>query len=154
MKTYQRTIPTATLLVCLALASSGTTSAIAASPDTEAAQEVAAPPALASFVKASNERDTESVAACFTKEAVVYDQGEILRGAEEIRHWIADGFKKYEYVIAPTKVKNASKDVILTTVVTGSFPGGKATLDFYCRMDGDKIAVMVVQPTPTPEAAK
>lgn len=154
MKTYQRTTHAATLLVCLALASSGITSAVAAPSETEATQKVAAPPALASFVKASNERDTESIAACFTKEAVVYDQGEILQGAEEVRHWIADGFKKYEYVIAPTGVKNASQVVVLTTVVTGTFPGGRAMLDFHCRMDGDKIAVMVVQPTPVPEAGK
>jgi hypothetical protein len=154
MKKYRRTTRAVALFACLTLIAGGLTPTIAAPPETEAAQKVAAPPALASFVKASNERDTESLVTCFTKDAIVYDQGEILRGAEEVRHWIADGFKKYEYVVAPTGVKNAAKVVVLTTVVTGTFPGGRAALDFHCRIDGDKIAVMVVQPTPAPVAAK
>jgi hypothetical protein len=148
MKTPQRIRHAATFIACLALAAGWFTPAIAEPPEPAATKKMITPSSLTEFVRASNDRDTDSLAACFAKDAVVYDQGEILRGAAEIRHWIADGFKKFQYVVAPTGVKNSGKDVVLTAVLTGTFPGGRVSLDFHCRIDSDKIAVMIVQHTP------
>src|SRR5437016_3872262 len=52
---------------------------IAAPPATEAAPKDGIPSTLASFVKANNDRDADSVTACFSKDPVVYDDGQIMR---------------------------------------------------------------------------
>src|SRR5712675_2986281 len=102
---------------------------------------------LASFVKANNDRDTDSVAACFSRGAVVDDDGQIMRGTDEIRQWVAELFRKFQYVVAPTNVRELENGAILTATITGNFPGARVSLDYNCRTLGDKIEVMVMQPT-------
>src|SRR5438094_144280 len=123
---------------------------MAAPPATEVAPKDGIPSTLASFVKANNDRDADSVTACFSKDAVVYDDGQIMRGAEEIRQWIAELFRKFQYVVAPTNVRELTNGAILTATITGNFPGARVSLDHNCRTLGDKIEVMVLQPTPLP----
>ena len=121
---------------------------MAAPPATEVAPKDGIPSTLASFVKANNDRDADSVTACFSKDAVVYDDGQIMRGAEEIRQWIAELFRKFQYVVAPTNVRESTNGAILTATITGNFPGARVSVDYNCRTLGDKIEVMVIQPTP------
>jgi len=102
---------------------------------------------LASFVKANNDRNIDSVTACFSKEAVVYDDGQIMRGTDEIRQWIAGLFQKFQYVVTPTNVRGTTNGAVLTATIIGNFPGGHVSLDYHCRTLGDKIEVMVILPT-------
>jgi hypothetical protein len=127
---------------------SGGSSGVAAPPATEAAPKAGIPSSLASFVKANNNRDTDSLAACFCKDAVVYDDGQIMRGTDEIRQWIAELFRKFQYVVAPTNVRELTNGAILTATITGNFPGASVSLDYHCRTLGDKIDIMVILPTP------
>ena len=106
------------------------------------------PSVFEDFVNASNAQNTESVTGCFSKDSVVYDEGQIMRGSADIHAWIAGGFKKYQYVVTPTQVKEVDKGVVVTAVVVGNFPGSRVSLDFHCKILCDKIDVMVVQPTP------
>ena len=102
---------------------------------------------LASFVKANNDRNIDSVTACFSKEAVVYDDGQIMRGTDEIRQWIAGLFQKFQYVVTPTNVRGTTNGAVLTATIIGNFPGGHVSMDYHCRTLGDKIEVMVILPT-------
>ena len=102
---------------------------------------------LASFVKANNDHNIDSVTASFSKDAVVYDDGQIMRGTDEIRQWIAELFQKFQYVVTPTNVRGATNGAVLTATITGNFPGGHVSLDYHCRTLGDKIEVMVILPT-------
>jgi len=79
---------------------------------------------LASFVKANNDRNIDSVTASFSKEAVVYDDGQIMRGTDEIRQWIAGLFQKFQYVVTPTNVRGTTNGAVLTATIIGNFPGG------------------------------
>ena len=103
---------------------------------------------LASFVKANNDRDIDSGTVCFSKDAIVYDDGQIMRGVDEIREWIAQLFRQFQYVVAPTKVRELTNGAVLTATITGNFPGGQVSLDYHCRSLGDKIDVMVILPSP------
>jgi NAD(P)H dehydrogenase (quinone) len=102
---------------------------------------------LASFVKANNDRDTDSVVACFSTGAVVHDDGQVMRGTDEIRQWIAELFRKFQYVVAPTNVRELENGAILTATITGNFPGARVSLDYHCRTLGDTIDVMIIQPS-------
>ncbi len=33
-------------------------------------------------------------------------------------------------------------------MITGNFPGERVSLEYHCRILGDKIEVMVIQPAP------
>ena len=119
---------------------------MAAPPETKAAPKDGIASTLASFVKANNDRNTDSVTACFSKDAVVYDDGQIMRGTDEIRHWIAELFQKFQYVVTQTNVRGATNGAVLTATITGNFPGGHVSMDYHCRTLGDKIEVMVILP--------
>jgi len=119
----------------------------AAGRESGAAPKAGIASTLASFVKANNDRDADSVTACFSKDAVVYDDGQIMRGAEEIRQWIAELFRKFQYVVAPTNVRELENGEILTATINGNFPGARVSLDYHCRTLGDKIDVMIIQPS-------
>jgi hypothetical protein len=99
-------------------------------------------------VKANNSRDTDSVTACFSNDAVVYDDGRIMRGTDEIRQWSAELFRKFHYFVAPTNVRELTNGAILTATITGNLPGARVSLDYHCRTLGDKIDIMVILPTP------
>jgi uncharacterized protein YbjT (DUF2867 family) len=119
----------------------------AAGRESGAAPKAGIASTLASFVKANNDRDTDSVAACFSRGAVVHDDGQIMRGTDEIRQWVAELFRKFQYVVAPTNVRELENGAILTATITGNFPGALVSLDYHCRTLGDKIDVMIIQPS-------
>jgi SnoaL-like domain len=149
MKTSYRIARYAAILfACFAITSIWGSSGMAEPPATEAAPKTKIPSILADFVKANNDRDTDYVTACFSKDAVVYDAGHIMRGLGEIRQWSAELFQKFRYVIAPTNAKGEANGVILTAMITGNFPGERVSLEYHCRILGGKIEVMVIQPAP------
>ncbi len=119
----------------------------AAPPEAEAAPKAGIVSTLANFVKANNDRNIDSVTACYSKDAVVYDDGQIMRGTDEIRQWIAGLFQKFQYVVTTTSVRGATNGAILTATIIGNFPGGHVSLDYHCRTLGDKFEVMVILPT-------
>ncbi len=81
MKTSYRIARYAAILfACFAITSIWGSSGMAEPPATEAAPKTKIPSILADFVKANNDRDTDYVTACFSKDAVVYDAGHIMRG--------------------------------------------------------------------------
>jgi NAD(P)-dependent dehydrogenase (short-subunit alcohol dehydrogenase family) len=138
----------AMLFAYLAIASVSGSSGMAAPPAPEVAPKARIPSTLASFLKANNDRDIESVTACFAKDAVVYDDGQIMRGADDIRQWIARLFRQFQYVVAPTAVSESTNGAILTATITGNFPGTRVSLDYHYKTLGDKIDIMVILPTP------
>src|SRR5258706_3752731 len=103
---------------------------------------------LASFVKANNDRDIDSGTACFSKDAIVYDDGQIMRGVDEIREWIAQLFRLFQYVVAPTKVRELTNGAVLTATITGNFPGEQVSLDYHRRSLSRTLDRKGIQPTP------
>jgi len=148
MKTSCRIVRHAAILFAwLAITSIWGSLGMAAPPETEAAPKAGIASTLASFVKANNDRNIDSVTACFSKDAVVYDDGHIMHGRDEIRQWIVELFQKFQYVVTPTNVRVATNGAVLTARIIGNFPGGHVSLDYHCRTLGDKIEVMVILPT-------
>src|SRR5260370_29705605 len=107
--------------------------AMAAPPAAEVAPKDGIPSTLASFVKANNDRDADSVTACFSRDAVVYDDGQIMRGAEEIRQWIAELFRKFQYVVAPTNVRKLTNGAIPPPPLPLHLPRPRLSLTYHFR---------------------
>jgi SnoaL-like domain len=97
------------------------------------------PSTVAAFVKAMNDRDSSAVVACFANGAVVYDEGQEMRGLVLIKEWSERGFEKYRCTIDPTDLREADDKTVLTATIKGNFPGSPVSLDFNFALDGEKI---------------
>jgi SnoaL-like domain len=103
------------------------------------------PPLAADFVKAKNSRDISAVVACFAEDAMVQDEGHEMRGLPAIKEWSDKSFEKYQYDIAPTGIAETGENTVLTTTLTGNFPGSPVSLDFNFVIKGDRIVALSIQ---------
>lgn len=97
-------------------------------------------PAPISAYFMADRADGEAVARCFTDNAVVKDEGHTYRGREEIRAWRTEASTKYSYVSEPHTIATDGDRTVVTSRLTGNFPGSPVDLRFFFLLDGDKIA--------------
>jgi len=90
--------------------------------------------------------DGEAVARCFTKQAVVKDEGRIHSGPEAIKAWKTAASAKYLYTSEPFAVEHRDGRYIVTTRLTGNFPGSPVDLRFAFRLERGKIASLEFTP--------
>jgi len=103
------------------------------------------PPHIAAYF-AADRADAAAVAAFFTDDAVVKDEGETHRGKAAIRAWKADASRKYSYSITPVAVAEEDGKIVVTCHLVGNFPGGEVNLRHFVRVEGDKIAFLEIIP--------
>ena len=103
------------------------------------------PEPIAAYFEA-DKRDGEAVARCFTKEAVVKDEGRTHSGPEAIRTWKTGASAKYLYTSEPFAVEHRDGQYIVTTRLTGNFPGSPVDLRFAFRLERGKIASLEITP--------
>ncbi len=88
--------------------------------------------------------DSEAVAQCFTENAVVKDEGRTFEGRTAIRQWKADASAKYQYTCEPFVCERRDGQVIVTSRLTGNFPGSPVDLRYFFRLEGDKIELLEI----------
>ena len=95
---------------------------------------------------ANETSDSQAVARCFTKDAVVVDERRKHRGHASIAAWNADVTAKYAFT---TELLAANTDGAPTTVrakVTDNFPGSPIELRFRFTLEGHLIARLEIVP--------
>ena len=97
------------------------------------------PEPIATYFDADR-RDGEAVARCFTKEAVVTDEGQTHSGRAAIKAWKTAASAKYAYTSAPFAVEQTDGRYIVTSRLTGNFPGSPVALRYLFRLERGKIA--------------
>jgi hypothetical protein len=95
---------------------------------------------------AADKEDGEAVARCFTEAAVVKDEGRTYRGRAAIRQWKEDAATRYQYTSDPFAYEQRDGTVVVTSRLTGSFPGSPVNLRFFFALEGDKIASLEILP--------
>ena len=90
--------------------------------------------------------DSDAVAACFTENAVVKDEGHTYQGRAAIKKWKADVATKYQYTCAPFACGQTDGRTVVTCRLTGNFPGSPVALRFFFELEGEKIASLEVIP--------
>jgi hypothetical protein len=103
------------------------------------------PGPIAAYFAADRE-GPEGVSRCFTENAVVKDEGQTYRGREAIRQWKADVSTKYQYTSEPLACEQKDGKIVVTSRLTGNFPGSPVNLRFFFGLDGDKIASLEIIP--------
>lgn len=91
--------------------------------------------------------DSEAIAQCFTDNAIVKDEGHTYEGLNEIRRWKAATSIKYVYYMSePFAFESKDGRSVVTSRLTGNFPGSPVDLRFFFRLEGDKIASLEITP--------
>jgi hypothetical protein len=111
----------------------------------DAMSDLNLPEPIAAYFRA-DQRDGEAVAHCFTKQAVVKDEGQAHRGSQAIKAWKTAASAKYIYTSAPFAVDQMGGCYIVTCRLTGSFPGSPVDLRYLFRLERGKIAQLEIAP--------
>jgi allantoicase len=98
------------------------------------------------FMSSENTHDPEAPAHCFALDATVRDEGKTRKGLEEIAAWRRETQAKYHHTVTPVAVARRAGKTIVTTEMTGNFPGSPVTVDFVFQLEGDKIASLEIAP--------
>ncbi|TNC62869.1 nuclear transport factor 2 family protein [Rubellimicrobium roseum] len=92
------------------------------------------------YFDAEQQNDADTLAAAFTDDAVVRDEGAEHVGPAAIRAWWQAAKAKYRHVAEPIDAIPADGRTVVRARVTGQFPGSPATLTFSFMLAGDRIA--------------
>jgi allantoicase len=103
------------------------------------------PRAIAAYF-AADRRDGDAVAGCFTEHATVKDEGQTYTGREAIRRWRTDTSTKYDYVSEPFAITTKDGVTVVTSHLTGNFPGSPVDLRYFFRLEADKISALEITP--------
>lgn len=87
-----------------------------------------------------------AVAQCFTDGAVVKDEGHTYTGLVAIKQWKTEASAKYNYTVEPLASQQTDNTTIVTSRLTGSFPGSPVTLRFVFRLERGKISSLEITP--------
>ena len=94
----------------------------------------------------ADEASAEAVAQCFTESAVVKDEGHTYQGRPAIKQWKVDASVKYQYTSELLACEGKDGKAIVTSRLTGSFPGSPVNLRFCFELEGDKISSLEIIP--------
>lgn len=98
------------------------------------------------YVRAQNVGDGEALAACFTEDGVVRDEGRTHQGGVAIRAWAEEVREKYQVTQQVLEVNERDGETVARVHVSGTFPGSPIQLSFHFTFRGDRIASLKIQP--------
>ena len=104
------------------------------------------PKPIALFMSSENSHDPDAVADCFAPDATVRDEGGTRRGLNEIAAWRRETEAKYHHTVMPVTVAERGGKTVVTTKMTGNFPGSPVVVDFVFQLKGDKITSLEIAP--------
>lgn len=102
------------------------------------------PRSIAAYFEADRHGGPDAVAAAFTLDGIVKDEGKTHQGRDAIRAWKAGTTQKYTYTMEPFAVATDEVQTQVTCHVVGDFPGSPVDLRFSFVLANDKIAQMEV----------
>ncbi|KQO76043.1 hypothetical protein [Rhizobium sp. Leaf262] len=97
------------------------------------------PTAIAAYFDADSNSSAEDVSRCFIETAFVKDEGKTYLGRDEIRNWKSRSSKEHKYTVEPFDLAKDGKRTVVTSHLTGNFPGSPVDLRYFLVLDGDPI---------------
>lgn len=90
--------------------------------------------------------DSEAVAECFMANAVVKDEGHTYQGRAAIEQWKAGVSAKFQYTTELIAQEQKDDTFVVTSKITGNFPGSPVVLRFFFGLEDDRIASLEIIP--------
>jgi hypothetical protein len=106
--------------------------------------EIALPPVIERYLQADAAADEDLFSSCFAVDAEVRDEGQTVRGLEAIKAWKRETKQKYQYRIEPLSVTQDGDTVVLSTRLTGNFPGSPVELTYTFVLHDDRIVSLKI----------
>jgi ketosteroid isomerase-like protein len=101
-------------------------------------------PSLTAFVSALNSHDSDALAACFTENPIVWDEGRTYRGKSASKAWFETVSGKYHARLDVLEVLIQGSETILHGNVSG-FDGSPIQLRYRLRIEDGKVAVLRIE---------
>lgn len=95
---------------------------------------------------AADRGDAPAVARCFTKDGAVVDEGRTHTGLAAIEAWKTATSARYSYIAEPFALERKDRAYIVTSKVTGDFPGSPVNLRYTFILERGKIASLEIKP--------
>ncbi|TXD44896.1 nuclear transport factor 2 family protein [Xanthomonas campestris] len=108
-------------------------------------KELDLPDPIAAYFDADR-RDGQAVARCFTTDGVVIDEGGTHSGLAAIETWKSSGSARYAYTARPHTLERHAQRYIVTSQVSGNFPGSPLDLRYTFALERGKIASLEIAP--------
>jgi len=108
-------------------------------------KELDLPEPIAAYFDADRQ-DGLAVARCFTREGVVIDEGRTHAGPAAIDAWKTEASAKYTCTARPHTLEAQGRRYIVTSQVSGNFPGSPLDLRYTFILERGKIASLAVAP--------
>ncbi len=102
------------------------------------------PAVIAAYFSADRTSNAQAISECFTKDAVVLDEGNTYAGRDAIRQWKASTSTKYTYIVEPFALAREGRRTVVTSHLAGTFPGSPVDLRYLFVLDGDAIAELEI----------
>ena len=94
----------------------------------------------------ADRRDGHAVGRCFTNDGTVIDERKTHTGLAAIEAWKTAASAQYSYVAEPVALEKKDRKYIVTSRVTGDFPGSPVDLQFTFTLERGKIASLEIKP--------
>ena len=104
------------------------------------------PEPIADYFEADKRGDADAVVRCFTERAVVKDEGRTYSGRAAIQKWKTEATAKYSYVSEPLAIEQTDGRYIVTSRLTGNFPGSPIDLRYAFQLERGKIVSLEIAP--------
>ncbi|WP_123392276.1 nuclear transport factor 2 family protein [Nocardioides aurantiacus] len=105
------------------------------------------PATVRAFLAAHAAGDSDLAARAFTADAVVTDEGQTYRGADEVRRFLEEAGSQFTYTTALVGAERVGETRwVAVNRLEGDFPGGVAELRFRFRLVGDLVAELSIGP--------
>jgi hypothetical protein len=93
---------------------------------------------------AADRVDPNAVAECFTENGVVVDEQHTYSGRQAIRQWKESAATRYKYTSNPIASEKQGGTIVVTSRLTGDFPGSPVDLRYVFELDGERIASLKI----------
>ena len=107
--------------------------------------KVTMPPALAAYFSAEDTADIDALERCFVRDAVVQDEGQVVRGLAAIKAWKLAAQAKYQYRVEPLSASCEGATATVLARLAGSFPGSPIDLTYSFDLVDGKIARLAIR---------
>ena len=93
---------------------------------------------------AADQHNADAIARCFSTHAVVKDEGHTYTGLDAIQAWKAAASAAYSYTSEPFALEQKEGSCVVTSRVTGNFPGSPVDLRYRFGLERGLIASLEI----------
>lgn len=102
------------------------------------------PQCIETYFATDRSGDPGAVAATFTENAIVKDEGRTYVGLNAIRKWREGTTQKYRYTAEPFSMETENDRTVVTSHLVGDFPGSPVDLRYFFVLSDNKIAELEI----------